>query len=88
MNSPTDNTQIYNDLKKTASDTFNSADSFSSSDLAAQFDKGSEMIEQKVKEYATVATDYVKQNPAYAMLGAAGIGLIVGVFLARKRSTT
>ena len=80
MNSPTDNTQIYNDLKQSASDTFNS------SDLSAQFDKGSEMIEQKVKEYATVATDYVKQNPAYAMLGVAGLGLLVGVFLARKKS--
>ena len=79
MNSPTDNTQIYKDLKQTASDTFNS------SDFSAQFDKGSEMIEQKVKEYASVATDYVKQNPAYAMLGAAGLGLAVGVFLARKK---
>ena len=79
MNStPANNTELFKDLKQTAADTFNSTG------FSEQFDKGSEMVEQKVKEYASVATDYIKQNPVYTILGAAGLGLVVGVFLARK----
>ncbi len=79
MNStPNTSTEIFKDLRQTATDKLNSAA------LSEKFDKGSEIVEQKVKEYANVATDYIKQNPAYAILGAAGIGLVLGVFLARK----
>ncbi len=80
MNSSPTIDSSFKDLKQTAADTFNS------SGMADQFEKGSEMVEQKVKEYANVATDYIKQNPAYAILGAVGVGLLVGVFVARRRS--
>ncbi len=69
----------FKDLKQTAADTFDT------SAIADQFQESAEMVEQKVKEYAGVATDYIKQNPAYAILGAAGIGLLLGAYLARRR---
>lgn len=69
----------FNDLKQAAADTFDT------SAIADQFHESTEMVEQKVKEYAGVATDYIRQYPAYAILGAAGVGLLLGAFLARRR---
>ena len=69
----------FKDLKQTAADTFDT------SAIADQFQESTEMVEQKVKEYAGFATEYIKQNPAYTILGAAGIGMLLGAYLARRR---
>ncbi len=73
----------FKDLKQQAADTFDS--SFDASAIADQFHESTQMVEQKVKEYAGVATDYIKQNPTYAILGAAGVGILLGAYLARRR---
>lgn len=73
----------FKDLKQRASDTFES--SFDSSAVADQFHESTELVEKKVKEYAGVATDYIKSNPTYAILGAAGIGILLGAYLARRK---
>ena len=79
MDSTSHLNQPFKDLKQTAADTFGS------SAVTDQFNETTQMVEQKVKEYAGVATDYIKKNPTYAILGAAGIGILLGAFIARRR---
>lgn len=42
-------------------------------------------IEKQLKQYSRGAIRYAKQNPAYAIAGAVGVGLVLGAFLARRK---
>lgn len=72
--------QPYKDIKDSAIDTFGSSDQ-----ITEQIKKGAEQAQLKVKEYADVAMGFAQENPLYIALGAAGLGLIVGAFMARRR---
>ena len=73
--------QPYKDIKASATDTFRSTDQ-----IAEQIKKGAEQAQLKVKEYADVAMGFAQENPLYIALGAAGLGLLVGAFMARRRN--
>lgn len=73
--------QPYKDIKTAATEAFGTPD-----EIAEQIKKGAEQAQQKVKEYANVATSFAQENPLYIALGAAGLGLLVGAFLARRRA--
>lgn len=79
-NSSFNASQTYKDIKHAATDTFGSQE-----EMAAQLRTGVETAQKKVKEYADVAKDFAGENPLYIALGAAGLGLIVGAYLARRR---
>ncbi len=73
--------QSYKDIKSSASDTFGTPE-----EITEQIKKGAEQAQAKVKEYADTAVSFAQENPLYIALGAAGLGLIAGAFLARRRS--
>ena len=73
--------QSYKDIKSSANETFGSPE-----EITEQIKKSAEQAQAKVKEYTDVAVSFAQENPIYIALGAAGIGLIAGAFLARRRS--
>ncbi len=72
--------QPYRDTKNSAAETFGSPE-----EITEQIRLGAEQAQKKVKEYADVAMTFAQENPVYIALGAAGIGLLAGAFLARRR---
>lgn len=72
--------QQYNKAKDAVQDTTVSYDK-----IADQVKDGAGMIQKRAREYSDIAVDYAKENPLYIALGAAGIGFLAGVMLARRK---
>lgn len=72
--------QAYKSMKDTAAESNLSYDK-----IADQVKDSAEVVQKKAREYSDIAVDYAKENPLYVALGAAGIGFMVGAFLARRK---
>ena len=72
--------QQYNKAKDLAADTTVSYDK-----IVDQVKDSAGMVQKRAKEYSDIAVDYAKENPLHIALGAAGIGFLAGIMLARRK---
>lgn len=74
-------TQIYPDTKSSSLDSFKA----SASQFTSQVKEKAGIAQKQIANYAGSAQGYAKENPFFVALAFAGIGLLAGAFLARRR---